>query len=111
MTQTMTTATVIAAARNVTKIYGSGETEVRALRGVSLAIDNFGTLILYYTGSCSDDGNSRVMSTQFNDPIKGGTIHYKGVYSWIDDDHFNYEAFMDKGDGEFKNLEIAYERQ
>ncbi len=77
----------------------------------SMWIDNFGTLILFYTGSCSDDGKSRVMTTQFNDPVKGGTIQYKGVYTWVDDDHLNYEAFMDKGDGEFKNLEIAYERQ
>lgn len=73
--------------------------------------DNFGTLIVFYTGSCTDDGKSRVMNTQFNDPIKGGTIQYKTVYTWIDNDHFNYEAFMDKGDGEFKNLEIAYARQ
>jgi hypothetical protein len=74
-------------------------------------IDNFGTLILFYTGSCSDDGKGRVMSTEFSDPVKGGTIQYKSVYRWIDDDHFLYEAFMDKGDGEFKSMEIAYERQ
>ena len=35
MTQAMMTDTVIAAARDVTKIYGSGETEVRALNGLN----------------------------------------------------------------------------
>ncbi len=77
----------------------------------SIWVDNYGTLILFFTGSCSDDGKKRVLTSQFSDPMSGGTIGYKTVYTWIDDDHFLYEALMDKGDGEYKNLEIRYERQ
>ena len=74
-------------------------------------IDNFGTLILFYTGSCSDDGKKREMTTQFKDPIGGGMIHYRSVYTWKDADHFSFTAYMDHGDGEFKNMEIVWERQ
>ena len=74
-------------------------------------IDNFGTLMLPFQGTCSNNGKSRVMTSEFNDVVAGGTIQYKGVYTWIDEDHFTYEAFMDKGEGEFRNLIITYERQ
>lgn len=51
------------------------------------------------------------MKTQFADPVAGGTIEYTSVYKWIDDDHFTYTAYMDKGEGPFKNMLITYERQ
>ena len=51
------------------------------------------------------------MHAEFNDVVGGGTVKYKVVYTWVDEDHFTYEAFMDKGKGEFKNLNIIYERQ
>lgn len=99
--------------------FGGMPFEGRAIEGFnngdgryeSIWVDNFGTLILFYTGSCSEDGKKRTMNTEFNDPVAGGKIQYKSVYTWTDEDHFTYEAFMDKGDGEFKSLEIAYERQ
>ncbi len=74
-------------------------------------IDNFGTLILYYTGTCSDDGARRAMVTSFTDPMTGGTISYRSEYAWDDADHYTFTAFMDKGDGEFKNMEIRWARQ
>ncbi len=77
----------------------------------SIWIDNFGTLILFYTGSGSADGSRREMKTSFSDPIKGGTIAYRTVYEWQDEDHFTYTAYMDKGDGELKNMEIKFARQ
>lgn len=86
--------------------YNNGEQ-----RYESIWMDNFGTLILFYTGSCSDDGKSRKMATQFADPVAGGVIKYRGEYTWVDDDHFTYSAFMDKGEGEFKNVVITFERQ
>ena len=99
--------------------YGGMPYESRAIEGYnngdkryeSTWIDNFGTLILYFTGSCSDDGKSRVMSTQFEDVVAGGTVDYRSEYEWIDKDHFTHTAYMDKGDGEFKNMIITYERQ
>lgn len=86
--------------------YNNGEHRYEAMW-----IDNFGTVILFYTGSCSDDGVNRDMVTQFADPFGGGTIDYRSEYRWADDDHFTFTAFMDKGDGEFKNMVITYERQ
>jgi hypothetical protein len=77
----------------------------------SMWIDNFGTLILYYTGACSDDGARRKMETTFTDPMTGGTIFYRSEYSWVDPDHYTFTAFMDKGAGEFKNMEIRWARQ
>jgi hypothetical protein len=75
-------------------------------------IDNFGTLILPFTGSCSEGGKVREMRSEFVDHASGGnTIKYKGVYTWVDDDHFIYETFMDKGEGEFRNVKVTYARQ
>lgn len=99
--------------------FGGMPYEGRAIEGFnngedryeSMWIDNFGTLILYFTGSCSDEGTTREMTTRFADPVAGGTITYRTVYSWTDDDHFTYTAYMDKGDGEFKNMVIRYSRQ
>ena len=77
----------------------------------SIWMDNFGTLMLPFHGACSEDGKRREMLSEFNDVVAGGTIKYKGIYTWIDDDHFTYETFMDRGEGEFKNMVIHYERQ
>ena len=77
----------------------------------STFMDSFGTLMLSYTGSCENDGAVRRMKTQYADPMTGGTIDYRSEYRWDDNDHFTYHAFMDKGDGEFRNMLITFERQ
>lgn len=99
--------------------FGGSPFEGRAIEGYnngeqryeSMWIDNFGTLILYYTGACSDDGARRKMETTFTDPMTGGTIFYRSEYSWTDADHYTFTAYMDKGAGEFKNMEIRWARQ
>ena len=99
--------------------FGGMPYEARAIEGYnngdkryeSMWLDNFGTLILFFEGSCSDDGKSRVMSTRFNDVVGGGTVDYRTEYKWVDEDTFTHTAFMDKGDGEFKNMFITYVRQ
>jgi hypothetical protein len=99
--------------------YGGMPYEARAIEGYnnvdkryeSMWIDNFGTLVMYFKGSCSDDGKSREMSSQFTDAVTGGTFKYRVEYRWIDKDHFTYTGYMDKGDGEFKNVLVTYERQ
>jgi hypothetical protein len=93
--------------------------EARAIEGYnnvdqryeSTWIDNFGTLILFFTGSCSHDGKSRTMATHFQDVVSGGTVGYRTDYEWIDDDHFRQTAYMDKGEGEVKQMVINYTRQ
>jgi hypothetical protein len=77
----------------------------------SVWLDNFGTILLFFTGSCSDDGKHREMTTKFADVVAGGTVDYRTEYQWTDSDHFTYSAFMNKGDGEFRNARIEYERQ
>ncbi len=99
--------------------YGNMPYEALAIEGYnngqkryeSTWIDNFGTLIMTFEGSCSQDGKKRAMSSQFEDVVAGGTVDYRTEYQWIDEDHFTYTAYMDKGDGEFKNMVITYERQ
>lgn len=86
--------------------YNNGEE-----RYESVWLDNFGTILLVFSGSCSDDGKHRKMITKFADVVAGGVVDYRTEYQWIDSDHFTYSAFMNKGDGEFRNLLIEYERQ
>ena len=99
--------------------FGGMPYEARSIEGYnngdkryeSMWADNFGTLILFSEGSCSDDGKTRVMTAEFNDVVAGGTVEYRTEYKWIDKDHFTYTGYMDKGEGEFKNMIITYERQ
>ena len=77
----------------------------------SVYMDNFGTLMVFYTGECSDDGKVRVIRGSFNNPMAGSVIEQKNIYTWIDDDHFQVESFMKMGDQEYKQMEMLYERQ
>jgi hypothetical protein len=77
----------------------------------SIWLDNFGTLMMFFTGSCSNDGKNRTMSSSFNDVVAGGMVEYRTELEWIDKDRFTYTAFMDKGDGEHRNMMITWERR
>ncbi len=72
--------------------------------------DNFGTLIIYTTGHCSDDGKMRESSGSFDNPMSGGKIKMRTTLEWKDDDHFTYSSYMDYGEGEAKNMEIQFGR-
>ena len=74
-------------------------------------LDNFGTLILFFEGVCSDEGKARQMSSRLANTVTGGKTYYRVEYKWIDKDHFTYAGYMDSGDGEFKNMHITFERQ
>jgi hypothetical protein len=99
--------------------YGGMPYEARSIEGYSNGeeryegfwIDTFGTLMVYSEGSGSEDGKSRVMSTEINDVVAGGTMTYRTEFKWIDENRFTHTGWVDKGDGEFKNMEITYERQ
>lgn len=77
----------------------------------TIYFDNFGTLMVFYTGECSDDGKTRVMKGSFGNPMTGGTIEQKSVYTWIDEDHFKLESFMTMDSETYQNMEMLYERQ
>lgn len=51
------------------------------------------------------------MKGEFSNPMTGGKIQQRGVYTWIDDDHFKYEMYMTMDGEEYKNMEMLYERQ
>jgi hypothetical protein len=72
--------------------------------------DNFGTLILFYTGECEDDGKMRTMRTEFSDPLRGGTLTNRVVWTWQDADNILYESYMSRDGEEHKNMEIRYTR-
>lgn len=74
-------------------------------------VDNFGTLIVSYSGACSDDGKSRIMTSEFSNPMTDEKIHQKVIYTWTDDDHFTYESYMKQGETEYRNMEITFARQ
>lgn len=75
-------------------------------------IDNFGTLVLYFTGECDGEGKVRTLRTEFADPMGSGErISNRVVYTWQDDDHFLYESFVSRGGQEFKNMKIRYSRK
>lgn len=86
--------------------YNNGEK-----RYETIYFDNFGTLMVFYTGECSDDGKTRVMHGSFGNPMTGGTIEQKSVYTWIDEDHFKLESFMTMNGETYQNMEMLYERQ
>lgn len=77
----------------------------------SVWADNFGTLMLLFTGECSDDGKTRVLETQFRNPIDDTMISYRAVYSLVDEDHFTYESHVKRGEVEFQNMEVEYTRE
>ena len=99
--------------------FGGMPYESRAIEGYnngdkryeSMWMDNFGTLMVFYTGQCSDDGKTRVIEGSFTNPMDGSVIEQKNVYTWIDDDHFQVETFMKMGDEEYKQMEMLYQRQ
>ncbi len=73
-------------------------------------IDNMGTLIIYFTGHCSDDGMKRETIGSFDNPMSDGNITMRNTIEWKDEDHFTYVAYMDYGGGEAKHMEMQYER-
>lgn len=72
--------------------------------------DNFGTLIIYLTGQCSDDGKKRESFGSFHNPMAGGKIKMRTTLEWKNDHHFTYTSYMDYGEGEAKNMEIQFVR-
>ncbi len=77
----------------------------------TILMDNFGTLIVFYTGQCSEDGKVREMRGSFTNPMAGGVIEQRNVFTWIDEDHFKLESFMKMGDEEYRHMEMLYTRQ
>jgi hypothetical protein len=79
---------------------------------VGLWIDSASTMMMTFVGTCSDGGKVITMEATYNDPRSGGESWQKGVTTWIDDDHFKYEAWEPGPDGEaMRTMEIQYTRK
>ncbi len=50
------------------------------------------------------------MTTSFSDPLSGGELTNRVVWTWQDDENVFYESYMSRGGEEYKNMEIRYTR-
>ena len=76
-------------------------------------IDTFGTGIMYYEGTCSDDHKVVTTHAEVDDPMSGQKVKMRQVTTMIDKDHWKYEAFAESpaGEGEMQMMEITYTRK
>ena len=78
---------------------------------IGLWVDNMGTMMMTYEGSCEQDGKVTTNFSEFKDPASGMDMKMKGVTILENDDKITYEAFVQLPDGnEFKVMEIVYTR-
>ena len=77
---------------------------------IGLWMDNHGTMIMNFVGSCAEGGNVRTMTTEFTDPT-GNRKTMKGVTTIVSDNEFKYEAYNLTDAGEFRSMEIIHTRR
>ena len=79
---------------------------------IGMWVDNMGTMMLTFEGTCSDGGRVTTTTAEFVDPATGKPTTMKSVVTLVDDKKFTFEAFTKAaGDPDFvKSLEIAYTR-
>jgi hypothetical protein len=80
---------------------------------IGIWMDNMGTGIMYFEGSCDAAGKVRTMFAESPNPMNPDqTQETKGVTKIIDDDHFSYEQYMVLPDGtEFKQMDLRATRR
>lgn len=79
---------------------------------VTSFVETLGPSILAQAGVCEDDGRVRTMLGEATDPVWGGTLTLRSVYTFLDDDTFRYDSFLSREGGqEFKQLEFVATRQ
>lgn len=78
---------------------------------VSSFVETLGPWIVTQSGVCENDGRVRTMVGDVPDPVWGGTLTLRAVYTFVDDDTYRYDAFLAHEDGrEFKQLEFTATR-
>lgn len=74
-------------------------------------MDNMGTMTMFMTGTCSEDGKVFKMEGKFMDPT-GKPSYMKETCTVVDADTFRYDMYGPGMDGkEFKMMEIVYKRK
>lgn len=75
-------------------------------------MDNMGTMTMFMTGTCSEDGKVFKMEAKFVDPMTGQPSYMKETCTVVDADNYRMEMFGPGPDGkEFKMMEIVYKRK
>jgi len=80
---------------------------------VSTWMDNIGTGITFFTGTCEDGGKKCTTTGTSSDPMTGGTSTTRSVITWGNDNTFKNEMYMkDPASGqEYKAMEIVVKRK
>lgn len=79
---------------------------------VGMWVDDMGTTMMTFEGTCSDGGKITTMHTTVDDPVSGAPMAMRTVATVVDARTLRYETFVALADGsEFKTMEIVYTRQ
>jgi hypothetical protein len=79
---------------------------------VGVWVDSAGTMVLQFTGECSDGGKLLETMSEFLDPMSGELTRMKGVVTHVADDKYTFESWSQGPDGEFfKSMELTYTRK
>ncbi len=73
-------------------------------------IDTASTIMMTEAGSIDDSGKIWTMNGTFTSPQDGSEIKKRSVIKLIDNDNHMMEQFIETADGEFKTMEITYNR-
>jgi hypothetical protein len=73
-------------------------------------IDNMGTGIMNVEGPWDEATKSCTMTGKTTDPMNGGVVDVKEVYTIVDDNHHKMEMYLIQGGKEIKNMEIHFTR-
>lgn len=74
-------------------------------------MDNMGTMTMFMTGTCSDDGKVFTMRADFVDPMTGQPTYMKELCTIIDQNRYTFEMYGPGPDGaEFMMMKIEYTR-
>jgi len=79
---------------------------------IGMWIDNMGTMMMTFEGTCSDGGKVTTTTSHFVDPGSGQPMTMKSVVTLVDANQILFEAFLKPAaGGEFvKSMEITYSR-
>ncbi len=75
-------------------------------------MDSMGTMMMTFTGTCSEEGRVLTTTSEFKDPLSGQVKKAKMVTRVLDKDKHTFEMFDIGADGkESKSLELTYTRR
>jgi hypothetical protein len=73
-------------------------------------IDTASTMMQTEAGTVDESGKVWTMLGEMPNPQTGGKMTKRSVITLVDADHHTMETYFDTGEGEFKAMEIRYER-